>query len=143
MQSRLDPKAGIAEHLLSEGFAILREEVWWTPGYDRPGASAAATTSRASAQQSHRRSTGSDASVTRDGDDSEQPFPALKRLLADRERFVAAEQSAQLAKRGLWQLPHEKTEAVMGRDAVVSSGWKERSATVFRALVSFFGRGKQ
>lgn len=142
-QPRLDPTAGFGEHLLSEGLAILREEVWWAPGYNTPSLGSADATTEASAQA---RSTGRDARVIRDGDSSEQPFPALKRLLEDREKFVTAEKSAELARRGVWGSPrHEDADRdkVGDRDGLSSTGLKERSAAVVRAFVAFFGRGQK
>lgn len=87
--------------------------------------------------------------MIRDGDDSEQPFPALKHLLEDRERFVAAEKNAQLARRGVWELPWQedmdrnKAAVAMGRGDVLSTSLKERSAAVVRAFMAFFSRGKK
>lgn len=153
LQPRLDPKAGFGERLLFEGLAVLREEVWWAPGYNASPPGAVDSTTEASTHAHHRRSTGGggggDAPVVRDGDDSEQPFPALKRLLEDRERFIAAEKSAELAKRGVWELtPREdggrdKAAAGVGGGGVMSTGLKQRSAAVARAFVSFFGRGQK
>lgn len=147
LQPRLDPKAGFGEHLLSEGLAVLREEVWWAPGYNAPGPGSADATTEASAE-AHQRSTGGDARAARDGDDPGQPFPALKRLLEDRERFVAAERSAELARRGVWELTpredtdREKAAAGMGGGGAMSTGL-QRSAAVVRAFMGFFGRGKK
>lgn len=148
LQPRLDPKAGFGEHLFSEGLAVLRDEVWWAPGYNPPSPDSEDTTTEARTQ-AHPQSAGGDAPLIRDGDDSEQPFPALKRLLEDRERFVAAEKSAELARRGVWELmPHEelgrdRTAAGMARDGVLSMGLKQRSAAVVRAFMNFFRRGKK
>eukprot|EP00903_Cladosiphon_okamuranus_P016891 g15573.t1 len=148
LQPRLDPKAGFGEHLLSEGLAVLREEVWWAPRPITPSPDSEDATTEASTQ-AHPRSAAGDAPVVTDGHDSKQPFPALRRLLEDRERFVAAEKSAELARRGLWELTtheelgREKTASGMVREDVVSMGLKQRSAAVVHAFMSLFGRGQK
>lgn len=84
--------------------------------------------------------------MTRDTNDSGQPFAALNRLFEDRERFVAAEKSAELEKKGLWALPQheevdgEKAAAAMGMDGGTATGLIERSAGIVRALSALFGR---
>ena len=125
---------------------MLREEVWWAPG------SVDATTE--ASINAHRRSTGGggeddDARMIRDGDDSEQPFPALKRLLEDRERFVAAEKGAELARRGVWELMPREDEgrdtaaAGVGGGGAISTELTQRLAAVARAFMGFFGRGQR
>ncbi|CAM9372021.1 unnamed protein product [Ectocarpus fasciculatus] len=152
LQSRIDPRAGFGEYLVSQGLARLREEVWWAaadcnslnPASTAAAAAAAAAsrpaTSTASAQ-THHHGTGA-ASTSGGGDDSNQPFPALKRLLEDREIFVAAEGDAKRASRGLWDLPQFGEEGG-GRDSAAAGGAKgliHGVAGIVRVLTDLFGR---
>lgn len=138
LQSRVDPKAGFGEYLLSEGLARFREELWWVPDYNDP------TAKDATAPALHH-STGR-ASITPEMDNSRQSSPALKRFLEDRERLVAAEDSAELAKKGLWALPQH--EAVDGHETAgatdiggsAAKSLRGKSAGVVRALKALFGR---
>lgn len=138
LQPRLDPKAGFGEYLLSEGLARFREELWWSPDYDTP------TTKTATAPTHHHLTGG--ASATRETNDARQSSPALKPLLEDRERFVAAEENAELAKKGLWALPqHEDTEdentvTAMGIGGGAAKALRERRAKIVHALKALFGR---
>ncbi|CAM9474739.1 unnamed protein product [Ectocarpus sp. 4 AP-2014] len=147
LQSRIDPRAGFGEYLISQGLARLREEQWWATA-DRnglnPASAAVAAASRptsAVSAQTHRHRTGA-ASTGGGGDDSEQPFPALKRLLEDREIFVAAEGYAKRASRGLWDLPQLGEEgggrhsAAAGRAKSLTDG----VAGIARVLIGLFGR---
>ncbi|CAM9294240.1 unnamed protein product [Ectocarpus sp. 13 AM-2016] len=147
LQSRIDPRAGFGEYLISQGLARLREEQWWATA-DRnglnPSSAAVAAASRpksAVSTQTHRHRTGA-ASTGESGDDSEQPFPALKRLLEDREIFVAAEGDAKRASRGLWNLP-QRGEEGGGRDSAAVGRAKsliDGVAGIARALTGLFGR---
>ncbi|CAB1114923.1 unnamed protein product [Ectocarpus sp. CCAP 1310/34] len=147
LQSRIDPKAGFGEYLISQGLARLREEQWWAAA-DRNGltpapavVTAAARPTSAVSAQTHRHRTGA-ASTGEGGDDSEQPFPALKRLLEDREILVAAEGDAKRASRGLWDLPQRGGEGG-GRDSAAAGRAKsliEGVAGIARVLTGLFGR---
>lgn len=146
LQSRIDPRAGFGEYLLSQGLARLREEQWWAAVDSNslnPASAAAASTlatSPASAQTHHHR-TGA-ASTGWGGDDSEQPVPALERLLEDHEIFVAAERDAQRTSRGLWDLP-QREEGGGGRDSAAAGGAKgliDGVAGIARVLSGLFGR---
>ena len=147
LQPRLDPGAGFGEYLVSEGLARVREEVWWTPDSSNPRSASAATAATKAAAQTHHHSTGVAGSApVGAGDDSGEPFPALKRLLDDRERLLAAEQSAELAKRGAWgsqqqeEADHGEATAAIGRVGNAAKGLGERSVGAVRALVTFFFR---
>ncbi|CBN74660.1 expressed unknown protein [Ectocarpus siliculosus] len=148
LQSRIDPRAGFGEYIISQGLARLREEQWWAAadcnGLNPASAAVAAAvrpaTSAASAQ-THRHRTGA-ASTGWGGDDSEQPFPALKRLLEDREIFVAAEGDAKRASRGLWDLPQRGEEGGR-RDSPAAGrakGLTDGVAGIARVLTGLFGR---
>lgn len=132
LQSRLDPKAGFGEYLLAEGLARFREELWWALDYNNPTPTLDHSTD--------------DASATQETNDSGQSSLSLKRLLEDRERFVAAEESAELAKKGLWALPHhedtvgEKTAAAIGMGDGAAKSWRERSVRVVIGLKALFSR---
>lgn len=90
IQPRLDPEAGFGEHLLSLGVARLRDEVWWgTVGGN-------ASTIRGTEYTA----------VAGMGTGDSDSLPAVKRLLADRERLKTAEDEARESGRGLWgELP--------------------------------------
>ncbi|CAM9973239.1 unnamed protein product, partial [Ectocarpus sp. 8 AP-2014] len=148
LQSRIDPRAGFGEYIISQGLARLREEQWWAAadcnGLNPASAAVAAAlrppTSAASAQ-TRRHRTGA-ASTGWGGDDSDQPFPALKRLLEDREIFVAAEGDAKRASRGLWDLP-QRGEQGGGRDSAAAGrakGLIDGVAGIARVLTGLFGR---
>ncbi|CAM9509845.1 unnamed protein product, partial [Ascophyllum nodosum] len=81
IQPRLDPQTGFGEHLVSQGVARLRDEVWWGVG------AGGDTTARSAAGM---------------GTGDSEYLPALKRLLTDRDRLEAAENGARKADRGLW-----------------------------------------
>lgn len=90
IQPRLDPEAGFGEYLLSLGVARLRDEVWWSTG----GGNAS-------------KIQGTEyIAVAGMGTGDTDSLPAVKRLLADRERLKAAEDEARESDRGLWgELP--------------------------------------
>lgn len=135
---RLDPKAGFGEYLVAEGLSRFREELWWDPDYNNP------TTKKATAS-ALQHSTGR-ASITAEVDNSGQSSPTPKPFLEDRERFVAAEESAELAKKGLWaSTQHEavdgdETAAAMDVGGGAAKILRGRLAGFVRALKALFGR---
>lgn len=125
LQSSLDPKAGLGEHLLLEGLATLREEKWWA-GDDNSAFPAGKTAAAPFAG-----SGGSGRS------DSYRP-PALQRLVADRARFASAEERAERERRGLWAEFVETIGEEAGARERKGKRWRGRSASVVRVLKDLF-----
>lgn len=132
IQPRLDPEAGFGEHLLSLGVARLRDEVWW--GTDGGNASTIRGTEYLA--------------VAGMGTGDSDSLPAVKRLLADRERLKAAEDDARERGRGLWaESPESRGRDVaavaMEKDGDDNGQRRSRGKYwwVGRAILGLFRRG--
>lgn len=127
VKPRLDPKAGFGEHLLSEGLARLREELWWVTD-DNPSTTTTTTSTTTSATR------------TMAWRDTSEPLPALKFLLEDRERLASAEEDAEDARRGLWAALDESDGKDGARDGGSGKIQTNRMGWVVRALGKVFRR---
>ena len=115
---------------MSQGVARLRDEVWWGVG------AGGDTTARSAAGM---------------GTGDSESLPALKRLLADRDRLEAAENGARKAGRGLWagSPPSEGRDATSAAAAAEGggdgdrAGGGKRSWWVGRALSRLLSIGRR